>query len=731
MKATQQGKKRGEREDISQRPQNKNSRGAGAPAAVHGVGANHQANPTDSWFRLWGASQFPSWPTFGFGYHHPPAHLQPHHAYGVYPSYQQPPPQIRHDHESNLSEYKKSSRANRINNKESAGTNSRSTSNKGTATKKSNFSSARAKGGGNHKGMEKWGKDISGDTSRRLVATASVVRGPSFSAATGKEAAAETAGRVTVIKQDKQRMRTATAERAAFEKYSIPTKEVNTPTLHSNTQGQWHGTRVNDTIKIKTVLSDQEEPKQRAKNTKKRKSTDSSESAGLTDASSKTRSANTGVNGKVSINTVVLSTDADIEKVVKNTSKAVAIEIRSAYSSFGINNNKRCKIAVEYTQANNTKDGSLAENSEGSPLMHEESNSKSFSCRRNDVATAQVESPCRTTQDVNTVVGVSSATAGDTPVRYNEASLSLSGAEQLVDTCDMKESPLDIDNVDTTTQKQSSTATSTSLNKVARDCFEYDIDTKDDANKIATAVERFALEVYCPFLLASKHCMGNTSPKRDRIIISTLLAIQEMLILNADTFFSKAHPFKNDTVGSSRVQHSLSLVARVYAAAILRTSAKRMGEHLFADFIRATRSYDSQGDDFQFALKHADVRARIQLPNGNKLGREESVLAKVSFNYTRERHPLLCNDEINAKDNGVAVMRHGQSTISVPTPNKCVVFVMKNNRSAEGAKRVSVSNEFSSDDEEYYYREMKRYTEAMQVNKTLRAARSAYDRSGM
>jgi hypothetical protein len=354
--------------------------------------------------------------------------------------------------------------------------------------------------------------------------------------------------------------------------------------------------------------------------------------------------------------------------------------------------------------------------------MYEGSNSKSLSCRCNDVATAQVESPCTTTQDVNTVVGDSSATAGDTPGRDNEASFALSGAGQLVDTCDMKE---------ITTTKQSSTATSTSSNQVARYCFEYDIGTKDDANKIATAVERFALEVYCPFLLASKHCMGNTSPKRDRIIISTLLAIQEMLILNADTFFSKAHPFKNDTVGSSRVQHSLSLVARVYAAAILRTSAKRMGEHLFADFIRATRSYDSQGDDFQFALKHADVRARIQLPNGNKLGREESVLAKVSFNYTRERHPLLCNDEINAKDNGVAVMRHGQSTISVPTPNKCVVFVMKNNRSAEGAKRVSVSNEFSSDDEEYYYREMKRYTEAMQVNKTLRAARSAYDRSGM
>ncbi|EED90467.1 predicted protein [Thalassiosira pseudonana CCMP1335] len=230
------------------------------------------------------------------------------------------------------------------------------------------------------------------------------------------------------------------------------------------------------------------------------------------------------------------------------TSKAVAIEIRSDYSSFGIDNGKWCKFVVDYKQANNTKDGFLApENSKEAPLtlMYEGSNSKSLSCRCNDVATAQVESPCTTTQDVNTVVGDSSATAGDTPGRDNEASFALSGAGQLVDTCDMKEI--------TTTQKQSSTATSTSSNQVARYCFEYDIGTKDDANKIATAVERFALEVYCPFLLASKHCMGNTSPKRDRIIISTLLAIREMPILNADTFFSKPQPTKNDTVGSSRV----------------------------------------------------------------------------------------------------------------------------------------------------------------------------------
>jgi hypothetical protein len=32
-----------------------------------------------------------------------------------------------------------------------------------------------------------------------------------------------------------------------------------------------------------------------------------------------------------------------------------------------------------------------------------------------------------------------------------------------------------------------------------------------------------------------------------------LLAIREMPILNADTFFSKPQPTKNDTVGSSRV----------------------------------------------------------------------------------------------------------------------------------------------------------------------------------
>jgi hypothetical protein len=49
------------------------------------------------------------------------------------------------------------------------------------------------------------------------IATASVVRGPSFSAATGKDVAAETArarkvAAVSAIKQDQQRMRIANAE---------------------------------------------------------------------------------------------------------------------------------------------------------------------------------------------------------------------------------------------------------------------------------------------------------------------------------------------------------------------------------------------------------------------------------------------------------------------------------------------------------------------------------------
>jgi hypothetical protein len=89
---------------------------------------------------------------------------------------------------------------------------------------------------------------------------------------------------------------------------------------------------------------------------------------------------------------------------------------------------------------------------------------------------------------------------------------------------------------------------------------------------------------------------------------------------------------------------------------------------------------------------------------------------------------LLCNDKIVAKDIGVTVMRHGQSTVSVPAPNKCVVFIMKNDRSAEEAKHAGVSDVFSSNDEEYYYREMKRYIETMQANKTVRAASDYYQR---
>ena len=55
-----------------------------------------------------------------------------------------------------------------------------------------------------------------------------------------------------------------------------------------------------------------------------------------------------------------------------------------------------------------------------------------------------------------------------------------------------------------------------------------------DADAVAVAVRRFVLEVYFPFLRSAQKSMGNESPNFDRVRISVLLAVREMLVMNAE-----------------------------------------------------------------------------------------------------------------------------------------------------------------------------------------------------
>jgi len=189
-----------------------------------------------------------------------------------------------------------------------------------------------------------------------------------------------------------------------------------------------------------------------------------------------------------------------------------------------------------------------------------------------------------------------------------------------------------------------------------------------DIRTVVIAVRRFVLEVYCPFLLSARKNAGNNSPSADRIRLSTLLAIREMLIMNADKLFSFSSLKRSSTEWVKRDRIYLPVV---FANAIVKSTAKRLHSRqpessFYADFIRAAQNYDAKSDDFQFSMDRADVRSVYTYPEGGKVGQEESVLAKVSFNYARARHPLLYNKRLGVGED--------ETSLTHPVPTACAAF---------------------------------------------------------
>jgi hypothetical protein len=113
---------------------------------------------------------------------------------------------------------------------------------------------------------------------------------------------------------------------------------------------------------------------------------------------------------------------------------------------------------------------------------------------------------------------------------------------------------------------------------------------------IASAVEHFAAKIFCPHLTSSKSRMGSASPRSDRVMISTFLAIQEMLLTNAINQFPSS---------PMRVHECVD--------AVLRASAKRLTvvSRVFSveAFVQASQAYRSPRADFMFALMEADARS--------------------------------------------------------------------------------------------------------------------------
>ena len=199
---------------------------------------------------------------------------------------------------------------------------------------------------------------------------------------------------------------------------------------------------------------------------------------------------------------------------------------------------------------------------------------------------------------------------------------------------------------------------------------------------VIEAVRRFAMEVYCPFLLSARQSMGNKPPNVDRIRLSTLLAVREMLIMNADKLFTFA-ALKQSLKSLSEKLY----LAHVFSNAIVRNTAKRLHPNaeqsqFFADFVQATHNYDTKSEDFQFSLPRLDARSICVYQGGKQVGAEESILAKVGFNYARQRHPLLHKERYSREisiENGMP--------FTCPVPTACAAFHI------EAATRVTDERE--------------------------------------
>jgi len=213
-----------------------------------------------------------------------------------------------------------------------------------------------------------------------------------------------------------------------------------------------------------------------------------------------------------------------------------------------------------------------------------------------------------------------------------------------------------------------------------------------NSSTVVGAVRRFVNDVYCPFLLSAQMRMGNTSPNVYRIQLSTLLAIREMLLMNADKLFT----FSTLDQSSSKYSSERKYLSFVFANAIVKNAARRLPsrdrdqDQVYSDFLQATRRYDSKSEDFQFALTRTDVLEVSEYRNGIQVGKQERSLHKIGFNYARSRHPLLATTETEGDGTGGGRM-YGST---LPEPTACAAIYIETSTDAVDAEDTATLESF-------------------------------------
>ena len=226
----------------------------------------------------------------------------------------------------------------------------------------------------------------------------------------------------------------------------------------------------------------------------------------------------------------------------------------------------------------------------------------------------------------------------------------------------------------------------------------------------AAALEQFAMQIILPSFISAGVREGpgcgtdsdSSSGGSHRTLSATFLALREILMINADSYFFRVGRSDKDRPGptpengrnSTYGAEEKVLRSRLIATGVLFASVNRLDEErksVLADLVSAIGEYDAAKDTFVLCLERADGRSLGVLPNGHALGAEENIAWGVSFNAAREKHPLITtkkrrdlarrlasysssiSDEHKTKLAN-SVLNDTMHTLDMPKPNACALY---------------------------------------------------------
>ena len=238
--------------------------------------------------------------------------------------------------------------------------------------------------------------------------------------------------------------------------------------------------------------------------------------------------------------------------------------------------------------------------------------------------------------------------------------------------------------------------------------FGFESEARENALRLASeAIVTFADDRILPSL-ASAALSSGREIKRPRSIVSTFLALREILMQNSDAFFfsvgqtdyDRSDP-DGDILGTDRTnglkEEETALQAKLLATGLVVGAAVKYDERnaakdsILGSLLDAIKMYDAGDDEFAECLEKVDGRTICVLPDGKELQKEERTAWRIAFNTGRKAHPLIKtkmrrdvarklssyakagSNEANNKRLAEQIMDGMNHRVEIPSTNTCAI----------------------------------------------------------